>query len=72
MDDVRLAKEGLEFDMGFAIVTWLGVAIVMRLGLANVKVLHWIRKPMNHDDVRQPRSLAKSIHRTQMSQVDAC
>lgn len=58
--DVRL--EGLNIDMGLANVTWLVVANLARV-VGLVANMNWIRKLMNHDDVRLLRDLAKSVYR---------
>jgi hypothetical protein len=67
---------GLDIDIGFgfANVMWsVAVANVTGVvGLANVTVLHWIRKSTHHDEVRLPRDLLKIVHRTRKSQIDLC
>ena len=86
-DDVRPAKEGLAggmqtrtdvFALGidcmrFDNVTSVAVASVTgAVGLADVTALHWIRKMMNHVEVRLPRGLPETVHRIRMSQTDLC
>ena len=68
---------GRDIDMGFAIVSRLVVVVVVAtvkvvVGLANVTVLHWVRKVMDHDEVRLPRSLVAGKQNLVFRGIDHC